>query len=409
MEAVFYKIELKNDSHRITVGHSQMRHLIQSRTPDQHLRRLPGNLPCAEAVAEDRLDAKHLRLGQTPAMIADFFFPLFAPDLPDAPQVLIANQPLLLTIAVLPDLRIPLRRNRRLRLALADGFIAIALVIRAIAADLLKRILDLLQHLFEYLRVGDIVGRHHGGDDLARAFIGTEVQFSPGAALGVAMLADFPFAFTEDLHAGRIDDHMQRLVLAAARQGDLQGRTAAAQLAVIHDWQIQVEQLDDGTHQALGGAQRQMIDLFERRHAADRRIAVSARLAGFASFFGVAPDGQHVITDPEGQASALHEGCVILFPVAEAIGALGFLALHKSRIPALSSPCFMQQSRSKLSNRGGFQDSIRQGIRFTVCLYSCLSSHSRSRSRFHSSLYSYLRYYFELSCYCHFLFALLAH
>jgi hypothetical protein len=32
-----------------------------------------------------------------------------------------------------------------------------------------------------------------------------------------------------------------------------------------------------------------------------------------------------------------------VFPVAETVGLLGFLFLHKSRIPALSSPCFMQQ------------------------------------------------------------------
>jgi hypothetical protein len=34
-----------------------------------------------------------------------------------------------------------------------------------------------------------------------------------------------------------------------------------------------------------------------------------------------------------------------LFPVAETVALLGFLFLHKSRLPALSSPCFMQQSR----------------------------------------------------------------
>src|SRR5437764_7163777 len=147
MEAAFHNVELANGLHRITVGHAQMRHRIQGRTPDQHLRRLPGKLPRADAVAEDRLDSKHLRLGQTPPMIAHFLLPLFAPDLPDAPQVLIADQPLLLTIAVLPYLRIPSRRYRRPRFALADGFIAIALVIRAIAANLLNLLLDLLKHL----------------------------------------------------------------------------------------------------------------------------------------------------------------------------------------------------------------------------------------------------------------------
>src|SRR5437763_9263681 len=149
MEAVFHIIEFENSSDGVTVGHSLMRHGVQGRTPDRHLRRLPRKSPRADPLSEDRLHPKHLRLGQTPPVIAHFLLPLFAPDLPDAPQILIADQPLLLTIAVLPYLRIPLRRYRRPRFALADGFIAIALVIRAIAANLLNLLLDLLHHLLQ--------------------------------------------------------------------------------------------------------------------------------------------------------------------------------------------------------------------------------------------------------------------
>ena len=342
MEAVFHNVKLKN-SHRVTVGHPQVRHRIQGRTSDQHLRRLPGKLPRADAVAEDRLDSKHLGLGQTPPMIANFLLPLFTSHLADTAQILIADQSLLLAVAMLPNLRIPLRRYRRSGFAFADRLITIALVIRAIAANLLNLILDLLKQIFQYLVISNIVGRHHRRDDLAGRFIGTEVQLAPGAALRVAVLTDFPFAFTKDLHAGRINDHVQRFVLLAARQNHLQRRTAAAQLAVVDDRQVQAKQLHDGLHQALGGAQRQMINLFERRHGQDRCVTVGARLAGFAGLLAVAPGRDHVIADPERQASALDERRVIVFPVAETVGLLGFLGLHKSRIPALSSPCFMQQ------------------------------------------------------------------
>src|SRR5436305_5062462 len=115
MEAVFQNVELSNWSYGIAVRHAQMRHRVQCRTPDQHLRRLPGKLPRADAVAEDRLHPEHLRLRKTPPMIADFLLPLFASNLPDAPQVLITDQSLCLTIAMLPDLRIAAWRNRRLR------------------------------------------------------------------------------------------------------------------------------------------------------------------------------------------------------------------------------------------------------------------------------------------------------
>src|SRR5437868_2682254 len=91
-----------------------------------------------------------------------------------------------------------------------------------------------------------------------------------------------------------------------------------------------------------------MINLFERRHAKDRRITVGTRRARFAGLLGVAPRRDGLIADPKSKASALHKRRVILFPVAETVGLLGFLFLHKSRIPALSFPCFMQQRLSKL-------------------------------------------------------------
>src|SRR5207244_1716756 len=206
----------------------------------------------------------------TPPMIANFLLPLFTSHLADTAQILIADQSLLLAVAMLPNLRIPLRRYRRSGFAFADRLITIALVIRAIAANLLNLILDLLKQIFQYLVISNIVGRHHRRDDLAGRFIGTEVQLAPGAALRVAVLTDFPFAFTKDLHAGRINDHVQRFVL-------------------------------------------------------------------------LAPGRHPGISEPERQASALDELCVTVFPVAETVGLLGFLGLHKSRIPALSSPCFMQQ------------------------------------------------------------------
>src|SRR5262249_17070565 len=114
----------------------------------------------------------------------------------------------------------------------------------------------------------------------------------------------------------------------------------------------------DRKRQTDRGAQRQMVDLFERRHAKDRCIAVGAWMAGLAGFLSVAPSRDQVIANPEGETSALHERGVIVFPVAEMIGAFGFLGLHTSRIPALSSPCFMQQSRLQLLKRIGISPKV---------------------------------------------------
>src|ERR1044071_1316117 len=110
MEAVSHKVKLNNRSYRVTVGHSQMRHLIQRRASDQHLGRLPGKLPRADSVSEDRFQSKHLGLGQTPTMVAYFLLPPFAPGLPNPPQILIADQSLFFAVAMLPDPSIPPRR-----------------------------------------------------------------------------------------------------------------------------------------------------------------------------------------------------------------------------------------------------------------------------------------------------------
>src|SRR5205809_3871394 len=126
MEEVFYKVKLKNRSYRVTIGHSQMRHLIQRRASDQHLWRLSGKLPRTDSLSEDRFHSIHLRLGQTPPMVAHFLLPHFAPDLPNPPQILIANQSLFFAVAMLPDLRIPRRRDRRLGFSFLDRFITTA-------------------------------------------------------------------------------------------------------------------------------------------------------------------------------------------------------------------------------------------------------------------------------------------
>lgn len=228
-----------------------------------------------------------------------------------------------------------------------------AFVIGAIAADLLNLLLDLLKQVFEDLRIGDVVGRHHRRDDLTRGRICTQMQFPPSPPLAVAVLTNFPFAFAKNFHARRINDHVQRRAVVKARQSYFQDGTAAAQLAVIDHRQIQSQQLHERQHQAARGTQGQVIDLLERRHAQDGGIGVGARSARLASFFSIAPSRDNLIADPEGQASALHERRVILFPVAEAVSALGFLGLHTSRLPALPSPCFMQQRHFDLKDDPG--------------------------------------------------------
>src|SRR5687767_473028 len=179
METVFHKVKLENASYGVTVGHSQMCHSVERRTAHQHLRRLSGKLSRTHPLAEDRFQTKHLRLGKAAPMISDFLLPLLASHLSDSAQVLISTQALLFAVAVLPNLGILLRRNRRLGSSLFDRLITGSLVIGAIAADLLKLSLNLSKQVLDDLRVSDSVSRHHDGNNLATRFISADMQFSP--------------------------------------------------------------------------------------------------------------------------------------------------------------------------------------------------------------------------------------
>jgi hypothetical protein len=141
---------------------------------------------------------------------------------------------------------------------------------------------------------------------------------------------------------------MQRLILFSARQNHLKALSATAQARIVRHAQSKAERPYDREHQPLSRAQRQMIDLLQSGHAEDGGVRVVTRFASLAAFLVVTPHINDVITNQESKTSTLNKSVVILFPIAETVGSLGFFGLHKSRIPALSSPCFMQQSPFEL-------------------------------------------------------------
>jgi hypothetical protein len=87
-----------------------------------------------------------------------------------------------------------------------------------------------------------------------------------------------------------------------------------------------------------------MINLLQSSHAQDSGIRVVAGFAAVAALFVVTPQSEDVIANPEGKASALDECGVILFPIAKAVSALGFLFLHKLRLPALPPSCLCNKA-----------------------------------------------------------------
>jgi hypothetical protein len=107
MRTVFHKTETEAGSSYITIGHAQMGHVVQRGAPHQQLNGLSVKLSGAQLISEYRLEPEHPCFRQTPPMILDLFLPLGPPDLSDALKILVSIQPLLVAVAVLPDLGVP--------------------------------------------------------------------------------------------------------------------------------------------------------------------------------------------------------------------------------------------------------------------------------------------------------------
>src|SRR5829696_8893750 len=152
----------------IAVGHTQLCHPVQSRASDQHLRGLSFKPSRTHSFSEDHLHAKHRRLCKAPSVIAHFLFPLLSPHCTNPPQVLIADQALCFAVAVLPDVRPLLRRDRRSSFACPYRFIAVALVVCLVARYLIDLLVDLFKQIRQHLPVSEVVG----GDDRRHAQLG---------------------------------------------------------------------------------------------------------------------------------------------------------------------------------------------------------------------------------------------
>src|SRR5215217_986968 len=338
MSAVSSTSGINRSSHSVAVRHSQVRHPVQRRTPDQQLRRLSLKLARAHSLAEDHLHSKDLRLSQRTAMIARRALPLSTPLAPNLSQVLITDMPFSFRVAVLPNLRPLLWRNSSSRLSLSNRVITVATVIRAIGTHLLDLVCDLRKQVLKQLRVLEVVGRDHDRDKLMGRFVHAEMKFAPRAAARVPVLAHFPLAFAVDLDAGGVHYHVQWLGVAKARQLNRKCAAATTQRRVTGHTQLDTEQLHDRARQPFGGAQRQAVDLFESSHAEDGDVGIGGRLAALARAGLVVPCRKNLFADPDGQTSPLDKSFVILTPVTETVRAFGFLLGHTSRLPALPSP-----------------------------------------------------------------------
>jgi hypothetical protein len=108
------------------------------------------------------------------------------------------------------------------------------------------------------------------------------------------------------------------LRLCSAMLWNLQRLGAAAQGRVIGHSQIQTEELKDRADQSLSLAQRQT----EHRPQRQRRPDRQSRVVGLttACCARLSPPGRdRVVREPDGQTSALAQGCIVLGPVRHSV------------------------------------------------------------------------------------------
>lgn len=338
MSAASSTIEINYGSCRVAVGHSQVRHPVQRRTPDKQLRRLSVKAARTDSLAEDRLYSKDLRLGQRAPMIAALALPLSAPLATDGTQVLIPDMAFCFRVGVLPNLRSLLRWNRSPRSSVSQGVITVAAIVGSISTHLANLVFDLREQVGKDLRVLEVIGCDYDGDKLKGSLVHAEVEFAPRAATRVPVLAHLPLTLAIDLDACRVTDHVQRLRLAKARQLNFQRATTTAQGRITGHAQLHTKQVEERAHQSFGGSKRQAVHLFERCHAEDGSVGIISRLAAPARARRVVPRRKNIFANPDAQTSALDKSFVILTPVTETVLLLGFLLGHTSRLPALLSP-----------------------------------------------------------------------
>lgn len=142
----------------------------------QQLRRLPVKRARTDSLAEDTLNAKDLRLRQTPLVVATLAFPPGTPLTSDLAQVLVAQVARARSVAVLPDACSLAWRDRGAGTSRGECRLTVSTIICSVSRDLAKRLAGLRQQVGQELRVFERVGRDRDRDELHRRRVHVEVE-----------------------------------------------------------------------------------------------------------------------------------------------------------------------------------------------------------------------------------------
>ena len=174
-------------------------------------------------------------------------------------------------------------------------------VIGPVARDLNEATRNLIQQGRQQTTVVDParcnLHRHH----LFRPLIDTQVQLTPGSAPTMSMLSDVPFTRAVHSQARRIHNHVPRPTAWANSQERRQGTLSSTESAVVWNWQIESEQLQERRNEALRRPKAKLKHRLQYQRTLNGRVGVNLRSAGALGRVGVPPGGNGVLIEPKGQ------------------------------------------------------------------------------------------------------------
>ena len=124
-------------------------------------------------------------------------------------------------------------------------------VIGPVARDLNDATRNLIQQGRQQTTVVDPARCNLHRHNLFRPLIDTQVQLTPGSVPTMSMLSDVPFTRAVHSQARRIHNHVPRPTVGANSQERRQGTLSSTESAVVWNWQIESEQLQERRNEAL--------------------------------------------------------------------------------------------------------------------------------------------------------------
>ncbi len=105
--------------------------------------------------------------------------------------------------------------------------------------------------------------------------VNCQMQLSPYTTAFLAMLFDFPLAFTKDLQPGGINHQMRDFTPGERFETDVNRLCPPADTAVIRAAQRNIHQCKNGINKALRSAQGQPEYAFNDQHSRDGKVRIA--------------------------------------------------------------------------------------------------------------------------------------